>query len=71
MLKLFTVVGARPQFIKAAVVSRVIRGHCQIRFLNISCTRRHFDENMSGIFQQMDVPEQATNWGSLVLDMVL
>ena len=51
MLKLFTVVGARPQFIKAAAVSRVIKSH----YLGdieekIIHTGQHFDDNMSKVF---------------------
>ena len=65
MLKLFTVVGARPQFIKAAVVSRVIRESLSNQISEyIVHTGQHFDENMSGIFfQQMDVPEPSYQLG--------
>ena len=71
--KLFTVVGARPQFIKAAVVSRVIRESLSNQISEyIVHTGQHFDENMSGIFfNRWMCQSQATNWGSLVLDMVL
>jgi UDP-GlcNAc3NAcA epimerase len=56
MKKIFTVVGARPQFIKAAVVSRAIRaaGSMQEYILH---TGQHYDDNMSDIFfREMSIP---------------
>jgi UDP-GlcNAc3NAcA epimerase len=54
--KIVTVIGARPQFIKAAAVSRVIRKTEGIREIIIH-TGQHFDNNMSDIFfQEMDIP---------------
>jgi UDP-GlcNAc3NAcA epimerase len=54
--KIVTVVGARPQFIKAAAVSRVIRKTGGIQEVIIH-TGQHFDDNMSAIFfQEMDIP---------------
>ena len=44
-----TVVGARPQFIKAAVVSRALESFTAVREILIH-TGQHFDYNMSGIF---------------------
>ena len=47
--KIATVVGARPQFIKAAVVSRALESLedlCEV----LIHTGQHFDYNMSGIF---------------------
>ncbi len=58
-MKLVTVIGARPQFIKAAVVSRCIRDSYPdaIRELIVH-TGQHYDANMSDIFfQQMDIPK--------------
>lgn len=48
--KLVTIVGARPQFIKAAVISRIIRD--EYPFINevMIHTGQHFDKNMSDIF---------------------
>ena len=54
-----TVVGARPQFIKAAAVSRVIEARAAIREVIVH-TGQHFDENMSAIFfQEMEIPAPA------------
>ena len=47
--KIATVVGARPQFIKAAVVSRALESLEDLREVLIH-TGQHFDYNMSGIF---------------------
>ena len=46
-MKVLTVVGARPQFIKAAVVSRELRKLHQEVLLH---TGQHYDYNMSDVF---------------------
>lgn len=71
-MRIVTVIGARPQFVKAAVVSRAIAMH------NLECkqngkelleeiivhTGQHYDENMSSIFfTEMDIPKPAYNLG--------
>ncbi len=49
MFKIVTVVGARPQFVKASVLSRAIRKSDEFEEVLIH-TGQHFDENMSSIF---------------------
>lgn len=58
-MKIITVVGARPQFIKAVAVSRILREkHDEI----IVHTGQHYDENMSEVFfQELDIPKPAYN----------
>lgn len=61
MRKICTVVGARPQFIKLAVVSRVLREEFREVLVH---TGQHFDRNMSEVFfQEMDIPEPDYNLG--------
>ena len=61
-MKLFTVLGARPQFIKAAVVSNALREHNINEFIVHS--GQHFDENMSEVFfDEMDIPKPQANLG--------
>ena len=55
-MKVVTVVGARPQFIKAAAVSREIARHPGMQEIIIH-TGQHFDTNMSDIFfEEMRIP---------------
>lgn len=57
-IKIVTVVGARPQFIKAAAVSRVIRARPsgQLREVMVH-TGQHFDDNMSKVFfEELEIP---------------
>lgn len=55
-MKIITVIGARPQFIKAAAVSRAIASNSGINEVIIH-TGQHFDENMSDIFfEEMQIP---------------
>lgn len=56
-IKILTILGARPQFVKAAAVSRVIKGENQI-VEKIFHSGQHYDSNMSDIFfHQMDIPK--------------
>jgi len=52
-------VGARPQFIKAAAVSRAVRNHFAGRVREYMLhTGQHYDENMSQVFfEQMQIPQ--------------
>src|SRR2546426_507442 len=60
-MKIVTVVGARPQFIKAAVVSRVIQKRNGIQEVIVH-TGQHYDNNMSDIFfDEMRIPKPAYN----------
>jgi len=59
--KIATVIGARPQFIKAAVVSREIARFKNLQEVIIH-TGQHYDANMSDVFfRQMQIPEPAYN----------
>ena len=61
-LKVVTVVGARPQFVKAAVVSRALRS---LEVLEVLVhTGQHYDENMSDIFfRDLGIPAPAVELG--------
>ncbi len=60
-MKLLTIVGARPQFIKAAAVSRELRSHPSISE-TILHTGQHYDEKMSEVFfREMDIPKPYLN----------
>jgi UDP-GlcNAc3NAcA epimerase len=62
-MKLLTVVGARPQFIKAAVVSRALKMHDGIAE-TIVHTGQHYDDSMSRIFfEELDIPPPAQHLG--------
>lgn len=57
-LTIVTVVGARPQFIKAAPVSKALKA-AGIREILIH-TGQHFDDNMSALFfRELDIPAPA------------
>lgn len=58
-MKVITVVGARPQFVKAAVVSRAFEAYAQIEE-KIIHTGQHFDAGMSDVFfGEMAIPKPA------------
>ena len=62
MKKIVTVLGARPQFVKASVVSRALRAVS----LNevVVHTGQHFDPNMSGVFfEELDMTEPTYQLG--------
>ena len=59
MKKIFTIIGARPQFIKASVVSRAISQSGRIEEVLLH-TGQHFDSNMSDVFfNQLGIPRPA------------
>lgn len=60
-MKVVTVVGARPQFVKAAVVSHELRKkHTEV----LVHTGQHFDYNMSEqFFRELDIPDPDYNLG--------
>jgi UDP-GlcNAc3NAcA epimerase len=69
MIKILTVIGARPQIIKAAAISRTIKEEYQGRMREIIVhTGQHYDKNMSEVFfSQMGIPlpDHNLNVGSL------
>lgn len=61
MIKILTIVGARPQFIKSAAVSREFAKSPLIKEV-ILHTGQHFDQNMSQIFfDEMEIPQPDYN----------
>ena len=62
-IKLVTIVGARPQFIKAAALSRAIHDAGRITEILVH-TGQHYDEAMSAVFfEQLDIPPAAYELG--------
>lgn len=56
-MKIVSVVGARPQFIKAAPVSRVLRSSHGVHEVLVH-TGQHYDDNMSELFfRELDIPK--------------
>lgn len=63
-MKVLTVIGARPQFIKAAVVSRAFVEHRpEVREILVH-TGQHYDANMSDVFfDELNIPHPDYNLG--------
>jgi len=63
MIRILTIVGARPQLIKAAAISRVIRSKFADEIEEIILhTGQHYDSNMSAVFfEELDIPEPEIN----------
>lgn len=62
-MKVLTVVGARPQFIKAAAVSRRIAESTGLREVLVH-TGQHYDDNMSDLFfRQLGIPKPSYHLG--------
>lgn len=63
MIHILTVIGARPQFIKAAAVSRRIGRTAGLRETLVH-TGQHYDANMSDVFfEELDIPKPAHHLG--------
>jgi len=61
MKKIVTILGARPQFVKAAVLSRIIAEKDELEEVIIH-TGQHYDNNMSAVFfTEMNIPEPKYN----------
>lgn len=61
-MKLITIVGARPQFIKAAAVSRCFKSHFPAIQEEIIHTGQHYDYGMSQVFfDEMQIPMPTIN----------
>ncbi len=65
MIKLLTVIGARPQIIKAAAISRAVRdGYADKIQEKILHTGQHYDANMSQVFfDELGIPAPDYNLG--------
>ena len=63
MIRLLTIIGARPQIIKAAAISRAINKHFQGQIDEVILhTGQHYDSNMSAIFfDELGIPKPHYN----------
>ena len=65
MKRILTIVGARPQFIKAAAISHAIRDlYADSMAEDLLHTGQHYDDNMSArFFSELDLPQPRYNLG--------
>lgn len=63
MIKILTIIGARPQIIKAAALSRAIRNKFSDKIKEVIVhTGQHYDNNMSRVFfEEMEIPKEDYN----------
>jgi len=62
-MKIITIVGARPQFIKATAVSRVLKSAEGVNEILVH-TGQHYDANMSDVFfEELEIPRPDYNLG--------
>lgn len=63
MKKILTIIGARPQIIKAAAISRAINTHFTTELSELILhTGQHYDDNMSSVFfDELNIPKPAYN----------
>src|SRR5207249_2913812 len=60
-MKILSVLGARPQFIKAAPVSRALEAQAELCEIIVH-TGQHYDRNMSEVFfEEMRIPRPKYN----------
>jgi UDP-GlcNAc3NAcA epimerase len=65
LMKILTIVGARPQFIKAAAITRVLNdiAHDNVEEIMVH-TGQHYDAKMSQVFfDELEIPEPKYNLG--------
>lgn len=60
-MKLLTIIGARPQFIKASALSRALSNYENLQEVTVH-TGQHYDENMSDVFfRELSMPVPSYN----------
>ena len=65
MIKIVTIIGARPQIIKAAALSRAIKNNFSDKIKEVIVhTGQHYDDNMSQVFfDELGIPSPDYNLG--------